>query len=232
MAMIEWLENRIDNKGTTNFDVIVGRAQAKLKNVQAGAKSKKETAFTDLAAFVNQKCGCTWVKDQVKTRFKSLISSYKKTRIKFYDTTGVKYCLAPGELQSGLTIEAKLEKECIGFHRLDDLYGGRQIISPSHLKEPDLIDVDEDEAGKAMPSLAAAAAAGHSGPRPAKSINPCRWAVELPRELPGLSKDIGPTDAVCVTWCADASLSCPCLQSSPPLGDPRIFLTVCHRAYG
>jgi hypothetical protein len=58
MAMIEWLENRIDNKGTTNFDVIVGRAQAKLKNVQAGAKLKKETAFADLAAFVNQKCGC------------------------------------------------------------------------------------------------------------------------------------------------------------------------------
>jgi hypothetical protein len=55
-----------------------------------------------------------------------MISSYKKTRIKFYDTTGVKYCLTPDELQSGLTIEAKLEKECIGFHRLDALYGGRQ----------------------------------------------------------------------------------------------------------
>ena len=106
--MIEWL------KVPQHFRLITGAAQKDVGKVVAGAKLKKEQAYADMIAFVNQKCGCKWTSAQTQSRFKSMLTSYKKVRNKFYDTSGEKYCLTLEEIAGGLTIPAKLDKECFG----------------------------------------------------------------------------------------------------------------------
>ena len=113
---IEWLEV------PQHFRLITGAAQKDVGKVMAGAKLKKEQAYADMMAFVNQKCGCKWTSAQTPSRFKSMLTSYKKVRNKYYDTSGEKYCLTPEEIAGGLTIPAKLDKECFGFFRLDQLF--------------------------------------------------------------------------------------------------------------
>ena len=138
LAMIEWLEV------PANFRLLTGAAQKDVGKVVAGAKLKKDQAYSDLMNHVNQKCGLKWTKDQTKSRIKSMLSTYKKVRNKYYDTTGAKYMLTAEELAAGETIETKLEKECCGFRRLDTLFGGRQNVNPSHLEEPDVDSEDDD----------------------------------------------------------------------------------------
>ena len=73
-----------------------------------------------------------------------MLTSHKKVRNKYYDTSGEKYCLTPEEIAGGLTIPAKLDKECFGFFRLDQLFGNRQNIRPSVVLEPEVDDEAED----------------------------------------------------------------------------------------
>ena len=138
LAMIEWLE--VPQK----FRLITGAAQKDVGKVVAGAKLKKEQAYADLMVHVNQKTGCKWTATQAATRFKSMLATYKRVQTKFYDTTGEKYCLTGEEISAGLTVEAKVDKECYGFFRLHSLFGGRQNINPACLYEPSLDD-DESE---------------------------------------------------------------------------------------
>ena len=114
-----------------------------LEKLLAGAKLKKEQGYADMMAHVNQKCACKWTSAQTQTRFKSMLSTYKRVRIKFYDTTGAKYCLTPEEYQAGLTIQSKVDKECFGFFRLETLFAGRQNITPSYTEEPNQEEEEE-----------------------------------------------------------------------------------------
>ena len=97
-----------------------------------------------MMAHVNQKCACKWTSAQTQTRFKSMMSTYKRVRLKFYDTTGAKYCLTIEEAQSGITIQTKVDKECFGFFRLEALFAGRQNMTPSYLEEPNEEEVEEE----------------------------------------------------------------------------------------
>jgi hypothetical protein len=147
IAMIEWLEI------PANFRLITGAAQKDVGRHLAGAKLTKTAAYADLATYVNQKCGTNWTKDQAGARFKAMLKNYKTTRTKYFDVSGAKYCLTADELAQGMTIEKKLEADCVGFRRMDQLFGGRQNIQPTIVQEPDDSDSDDDDIFQETASL-------------------------------------------------------------------------------
>ena len=109
--------------------------------VVAGSKLKKTDAYRDLANAVNQRLGYTrpsemWDVSKAKSRFDSQLKKYKDMKRDLNDVTGPKFCLTENELRAGMTIEMKRDKLFPQYQRWDNLFGGRQNISPSFTMEP------------------------------------------------------------------------------------------------
>ena len=134
--MIIWLEV------PKSFRLITGAAQKDVGKITAGAKMKKTGAYADLCEHMNGATGSRWTRGQAKSRYKSLMNSYKKIRDKVFDKTGEKYCLTPEELAKARQFERKIESEFAGFRRMDELFGSRENINPSQVDEPG--DNDDD----------------------------------------------------------------------------------------
>ncbi len=71
-AMKEWLQI------PQNFCLIVGSAGAQ-QSVVAGAKVRKVDGYSDLAIFVNSKCGSNWDSETAKCRYMSYLKKFKQT---------------------------------------------------------------------------------------------------------------------------------------------------------
>jgi hypothetical protein len=126
--MIEWLEIK------TNFNLLVGAATTAMKTgTVAGSKLTKKSAYVDLAAFVNQKCGVKWDWRNAEARVRGYIKRFRTTKRAQLNPGGAKYNISPEELAKGIdTIEKKLEADCPFFARMDILFGGRQNIAPAY----------------------------------------------------------------------------------------------------
>ena len=132
-AMLKWVEI------PANFKLITGGAAT--NQVVAGSKVKKTDAYRDLAHAVNLRLGYSrpsemWDVNKAKSRFDSQLKKYKDMKRDLNDVTGPKFCLTENELKAGMTIEAKRDKLFPQFQRWDNLFGGRQNISPSFTMEP------------------------------------------------------------------------------------------------
>jgi hypothetical protein len=137
---VTWLRKK------ENFDLIEGKSTDGVKSVVAGLKTSKKKAYEDLAAWVWQKCGgIIWSVSQCENRYKAYKLLYRTTLYAYQDTTGPKFCLSDEDLSCGIkTIKDKLEKLCPGFNDMDELFGGRQNINPSHtMTNSDSEDEDE-----------------------------------------------------------------------------------------
>ena len=136
IAMLSWLEC------SDSFKLITGSTQSSMKAVVAGSKLTKSNAYDLLADYVNTHCGTKWTGKEAGSRYRSYLVKYKQTNRKFFDTNGPKYMISAADIAAGIsTIDAKLQKECTGYARMDILFGGRQNIRPTHLMET----IDEDE---------------------------------------------------------------------------------------
>ena len=131
--MLEWLEK------PENFKLITGGASQ--NHVVAGSKLKKTDAYRELALAVNERLGLnrpseTWDGKKAKARYEAQLKKYKDLKRDLLDITGAKFCLTDGELKAGTTIEMKRDKIFPQFQRWDNLFGGRQNITPSYTIEP------------------------------------------------------------------------------------------------
>ena len=126
-AILEWLEIQ------ENYNLVEGKATSTMKTgTIAGAKVTKRSAYSELGAWVNQKCGTEWDRGKAENRFRVYKRMYKSTKRDLLDTTGAKFNVGPKDHKKGIfTIEEKLEKCCPYFKRMDILYGGRQNITPA-----------------------------------------------------------------------------------------------------
>ena len=126
-AMVEWLEMK------ENFDLLTGKATSGLKSIQAGAKLTKEMGYSDLAQFVNFNCGAEWTSTYAESRFRAFVKKYKSTKRALLDPSSKKFCLGQDDYDKGIrTIEAKLEKECPNFTRMDTLFVSHQIVASDY----------------------------------------------------------------------------------------------------
>jgi hypothetical protein len=80
-----------------NFRLITGAATTFMRSVVAGAKLTKDSAYVDLADYVNQKCGCNWDKKQAEARYKAYLKLFKETKRKYLNPCGEKYCIGPAD---------------------------------------------------------------------------------------------------------------------------------------
>ena len=71
-AMVEWLEKK------ENFNLVTGKATSGMKGTQAGAKLTKKSGYSDLAEFVNTKCGTKWTSKNGESRYRAYVKKYKK----------------------------------------------------------------------------------------------------------------------------------------------------------
>jgi len=99
-AMVGWL------KTETNFALITGGAQSKLKGVQAGAKLKKKDGYESLASWVNERCGTNWSTDQAASRYEAYLKLYKKTKAELLDVTGKKFGLGEEDFADNIPVVA------------------------------------------------------------------------------------------------------------------------------
>ena len=67
-----------------NFNLLVGKPTTGMNGVVAGSKLKKKDAFSNMADFVNGKCGTNWSSKDAETRWRSHYKSYTKTRVRIY----------------------------------------------------------------------------------------------------------------------------------------------------
>lgn len=124
VAMVEWLERK------ENFNLLTGKATSGMKYVQAGAKLTKKMGYSDLAKFVNFKCGAEWTSTYAESRFRALVKKYKSTKRALLDPSSKKFCLGQDDYDKGIrTIEAKLEKECPNYTRMDTLFVSHQNVA-------------------------------------------------------------------------------------------------------
>jgi len=124
-AMLQWLEVE------ANYKLMTGEATHGMKLVVAGAKVTKNSAYQDLAHYVNQKCGTSWDGKTSQSRFRAYKRLYLETKKKYEDPTGPKFCLSEAEISKGCnTIEKKLDVECPGYARMDTLFGMKQNVKP------------------------------------------------------------------------------------------------------
>ena len=134
--MVEWLER----KG--NFNLLTGKATSGIKCTQAGAKLTKKMGYSDLAQFVNFKCGAEWNSKYAESRFRAFVKKYKSTKRALLDPSSKKFCLGQDDYEKGiLTIEAKLEKECPNYTRMDTLFVSHQNVA----SDDDYGDGDDDD---------------------------------------------------------------------------------------
>lgn len=140
-AILEWLEI------PSNFRLITGGASQ--NQVIAGSKLKKTDAYRELAQAVNTRFNYDrpseiWDAKKAKARYEAQLKKYKDIKRELSDVSGPKFCLTEGELRSGMTLEMKRDKLFPQFQRWDNLFGGRQNISPSFTMEPGMsMDFDE-----------------------------------------------------------------------------------------
>lgn len=79
----------------------------------AGSKLTKKSAYADLAAYVNQKCGVKWDWRNAEARVRGYIKRFKITKRAQLNPGGAKYNIGPEDLAKGIrTIEKKLEADC------------------------------------------------------------------------------------------------------------------------
>ena len=71
---------------------------------------------------------------------------YKKVRKAYDSKCGGKYNVGEADRKIGiLTIEQKLERECPGYSRMDQLYGSRQNVNPHYTVDGDVSNDDDDD---------------------------------------------------------------------------------------
>ena len=143
-AILEWLEV------PANFKLITGGASQ--NHVIAGSKLKKTDAYRELALAVNKRFDYSRpseIRDakKAKSRYEAQLKKYKDMKRELNDVTGPKFCLTENELNCGMTIEIKRDRLFPQFQRWDNLFGGRQNISPSFTMEPGM-NVDTDDHGE------------------------------------------------------------------------------------
>jgi hypothetical protein len=86
-AMVEWLERK------ENFTLLTGKATSGMKCIQAGAKLTKKMGYSDLAQFVNFKCGAEWNSKYAESRFRAFVKKHKSTKRALLDPSSKKFCL-------------------------------------------------------------------------------------------------------------------------------------------
>ncbi|KAI9910942.1 hypothetical protein PsorP6_010501 [Peronosclerospora sorghi] len=124
-AMITWLENK------ANFALITGAA-AQGQRLTSGQKLRKLGGCRSLTQYVNRKVyGTEWDEKAGKSRYDSYLATYKKTRAKS-KTTG--FGLTDADRRAYRhTIDAKLVFMCPFFNIMDNLFGIRQNVNPTHI---------------------------------------------------------------------------------------------------
>ena len=134
LAMVMFLED------SSNFRIITGSA---IQGPPVGGKRlRKINGFKLMADFVNKKVpGSYWDAKTAKNRFELYLKAYKKTR-KLSISTG--WGVTESDKKKGIhTIAAKKESLCPNFERLETLFGLRQNIQPTNIKELGAIDYNE-----------------------------------------------------------------------------------------
>jgi hypothetical protein len=133
IAILEWLEMPPGD----NFRLITGAATTTMRSVVAGVKLTKDTAYAELAEYVNQTRGAKWDKKQAESRFRAYLKLFKETKRKYLNPCGEKYCISAADEAKGIfTIEMKLDVDCPYYSRMDKLFGERQNIQPTYIMEP------------------------------------------------------------------------------------------------
>jgi hypothetical protein len=111
-----------------------------MRSVVAGVKLTKESAYGELAIYVNQRCGTNWDKKQAESRYKAYLKCFKETKRKYLNPCGEKYCISEADRAKKITtIEDKLNADCPYYARMDQLFGERQNVQPSYIMEPGII---------------------------------------------------------------------------------------------
>ncbi len=127
-AMVNWLEE------PRNFNLITGNGAANYSGIIAGAKLKKRDAYDSLAAYVNQTCCTNWTVKQAEARYKAYVKCYKKVARAVANPGGKKFCISLDDHARGIvSLEQKKDHLCTFYGRMDNLFGGRQNIVPSHM---------------------------------------------------------------------------------------------------
>lgn len=129
--MLIWLQNE------DNFALLTGKLQRSMPGVVAGAKLKKIDAYQSLASYVNQCCGTNWDTKSCKCRFESFKRGYLSMRNTVLQQGNEKFCVGPEDLLLGIkTIADKINYLDPFYFQMDDLFGGRQNLTPAYQYEP------------------------------------------------------------------------------------------------
>jgi hypothetical protein len=137
LHIILWLEE------PRNFDLITGNAVSNLSSVVAGAKLTKKCGYESLRDYVNHACsGTNWTWQIASARYKAYIKVYTEVARLIACDGGSKFCVGDEtDRRLGIkTLAQKKEHLCAYFTRLDQLFGGRQNVFPSHSMEPEYYD--------------------------------------------------------------------------------------------
>jgi hypothetical protein len=125
LAMLNWLEK--DN----NFKWITG-SLAKELVVKAGQKLTKASAFEDMARFISKICSISWDAKVAKSRYESYCKMYKNA---IQESLKTGFGITDLDRSQGITtVNAKLNKICPFFDRMNMLFGERQNIKPSNVQ--------------------------------------------------------------------------------------------------
>lgn len=124
MAIVDWLSKEYNYKWVTG-------SLAKSEKPTSGQDFSKVGAYKSMAEYVNKICKSDWDMKTAKSRYESYLNVYKKA---LKDSQGTGYGVTEKDREKGITtVEAKLEKTCPLYSKMDGLFGQRQNVRPSHL---------------------------------------------------------------------------------------------------